>query len=169
MQNTSRLFFLLAVLLVIFSDAAFRPVLAQVAAPLEISRPVRASEFLPVVGTKAALFGNETGNFEAWVYPLKLFRNFRFNVLTEGRTLPSNSLARTLFVRPESATIVYSGDTFSIRETIFAPVREPGIIVEFDVDAAQPLELEAVFERDFQLEWPAAVGGTYLNWDPALK
>jgi glycogen debranching enzyme len=25
-----------------------------------------------------------------------------------------------------------------------------------------------VFQRDFQLEWPAALGGTYLNWDPNL-
>ena len=135
----------------------------------ELSRPVRAFEFLPVVGTRAALFGTETGNFEAWVYPLKLVRNFRFNVLTEGHTISCDALARTLIVRPESATIVYSGDTFSIRETMFAPVHEPGIVISFDIDAAQPLELEAVFERDFQLEWPAAVGGTYINWDPALK
>ena len=26
--------------------------------------------------------------------------------------------------------------------------------------------MEAVFERDFQLEWPAALGGTYSYWDP---
>ena len=31
-----------------------------------------------------------------------------------------------------------------------------------------PLEIEAVFERDFQLEWPAALGGTYINWDEGL-
>ena len=103
----------------------------------ELSRPVRAFEFLPVVGTRAALFGTETGNFEAWVYPLKLVRNFRFNVLTEGHTISCDALARTLIVRPESATIVYSGDTFSIRETMFAPVHEPGIVISFDIDAAR--------------------------------
>jgi glycogen debranching enzyme len=138
-------------------------------APLELSRPVRAFEFLPVVGRRAALFGNETGNLEAWVYPLKILRNFRINILTEGRTLPGDSLARTLTVRPESATILYSGDTFSVRETLFVPVREPGAVITFEVRTVQPLEIEAIFERDFQLEWPAAIGGTYINWDTSLR
>jgi GH15 family glucan-1,4-alpha-glucosidase len=135
---------------------------------LELSRPVRAFEFLPVVGTRAGLFGNETGNFEAWVYPLKIFRNFHLNVLTEGRVLPADTLARTLTVRPESATITYSGDTFSVQETLFVPVHEPGAIISFAIQTMQPLELEAVFEHDFQLEWPAAIGGTYINWEPDL-
>lgn len=133
---------------------------------LELSRAVRSFEFLPVVGKRAALFGNETGNFEAWVYPLKIFRNFHVNVLTEGQTLPAETLARAVTVRPESATITYSGDTFSIRETLFVPVEEPGAIIRFEIETAQPLELEVVFERDFQLEWPAAIGGTYISWDP---
>jgi glycogen debranching enzyme len=164
-SRCSRLFALYLVVSISLAALAANP---EQSLP-ELSRPVRSFEFLPVVGTRAALFGSETGNFEAWVYPLKLVRNFRFNVLTEGHTIPSDVLARTLTVRPESATIVYSGDTFSIRETMFAPVHEPGIVISFDIDTAQPLELEAVFERDFQLEWPAAVGGTYMNWDPALK
>jgi hypothetical protein len=168
MPKTSRLSRLVGICLVVAISFGLRRASAQ-SSPLELSRYVRAHEFLPVVGTRAALFGNETGNFEAWVYPLKLVRNFRFNVLTEGHIVPSDTLARTLTVRPESATIVYSGDTFSIRETMFAPVHEPGIVITFDIDAAQPLELEGVFERDFQLEWPAAVGGTYINWDPSLK
>src|SRR6201987_3535064 len=135
---------------------------------LELSRPVRPFEFLPVVGTRAALFGNESANLEAWFYPLKILRNFHINILSEGRRLPSDSLARTVTVRPESATILYSGDTFAIRETLFVPVREPGAVLTFEIRTVQPLELEAVFERDFQLEWPAAVGGTYVNWDSAL-
>jgi len=168
MQKTSRLFRLVEICLVVVFSFSIGAASAQ-PVPLELSRPVRALEFLPVVGQRAALFGKESGNFEAWIYPLKLVRNFRFNVLTEGHTVPSDTLARTLIVHPESATILYSGDTFSIRETMFAPIHEPGIVITFDIDAAQPLELEAVFERDFQLEWPAAVGGSYINWDPALK
>src|SRR2546430_9013942 len=54
----------------------------------DLSRTVRPWEFLPVTGTRAALFGNETGKMEAWVYPLKLFREFHLNFLTEGRVLP---------------------------------------------------------------------------------
>src|SRR2546430_12620051 len=43
------------------------------------------SEFLPITGTRAALFGNEAGGMEAWVYPLKIFREFHLHFLTEGR------------------------------------------------------------------------------------
>jgi glycogen debranching enzyme len=41
------------------------------------------------------------------------------------------------------------------------------IIVE--VETAEPLDVQVVFERDFQLEWPAALGGTYAYWEPRLN
>src|SRR5205823_2875619 len=58
-------------------------------ARLELSRTVRPWEFLPITGTRAALFGDESGTMEAWVYPLKIFREFHLNFLTEGRVLPA--------------------------------------------------------------------------------
>jgi glycogen debranching enzyme len=132
---------------------------------LELSRPVRPWEFLPVVGTRAGLFGNESGEMEAWVYPLKILRGFHLTFYVDGRAVPAESLARTLIVHPESATVVYAGDNFSVRETFFVPVHEPGAVILFDVETEQPLEIEAGFVADFQLEWPAALGGTFLNWD----
>ena len=134
---------------------------------LELSRTVRPWEFLPVTGTRAALLGNETGRMEAWVYPLKIFREFHLKLHTQGRVLPAEALARTLTVRPESATILFAGDTFTVRETFFVPVMEQGAIILLDVETEQPLEIEAAFHRDFQLEWPAALGATYLDWAPA--
>src|SRR6266403_2525416 len=50
---------------------------------LELSRPAKPWEFLPVVGTRAALFGNEAGRMEAWVYPLKFLREFHL-IFHEG-------------------------------------------------------------------------------------
>ena len=135
---------------------------------LELSRTTRQWEFLSATGTRAGLFGNESGNLEAWVYPLKIFRNFHLHFLTEGRSLPGESLVRTISVRPQSSVIIYAGDTFSVKETLFVPVRESGAVIKFEVETAHPLEIEAVFDRDFQLEWPAALGGTYLNWDEVL-
>ncbi len=132
---------------------------------LELSRPVRPWEFLCAVGTRAGLLGNESGRMEAWVYPLKLLRDFRLQFHTEGRVLPAETLARTLITRPESSTIVYTGDTFSVRETFFVPVNEPGAIISLEVETEFSLEIEARFLRDFQLEWPAALGGTYSSWD----
>src|SRR2546429_3967347 len=76
----------------------------EVSPPMELSRTVRPWEFLPITGTRAALFGNEAGGMEAWVYPLKIFREFHLHFLTEGRVLSGETLARTLTVRPESAT-----------------------------------------------------------------
>ena len=137
-------------------------------ASLELSRPVRSWEFLAAVGTRAGLFGSETGNLEAWVYPLKILRNFQLNFWIDGQILPGASLARTLTVRPESTTILYSNNTFSVWETLFVPVHEQGAIIQLEVSTAEPLEIEAVFERDFQLEWPAALGGTFLYWDANL-
>src|SRR6266404_2103158 len=132
---------------------------------LELSRPVRPWEFLCAVGTRAGLLGNEAGRMGAWVYPLKLLRDFRLQFHTEGHVLPAETLARTLITRPESSTIVYTSDTFSVRETFFVPVNEPGAIISLEVETEFPLEIEARFLRDFQLEWPAALGGTYSFWD----
>ncbi len=132
---------------------------------LELSRPVRTWEFLPIIGMNAGLFGNESGQMEAWVYPLKIFRNLHLVFYVDGRALPAESLVRTLIVHPESATLVYAGDNFSVHETLFVPVHEPGAVISFEIETEQPLEIEARFTGDFQLEWPAAVGGTYSFWD----
>src|SRR5882724_3324439 len=111
--------------------------------PLELSRPVRPWEFLPLVGTRAALFGDESGSMEAWVYPLKFLREFRLQFHEAGRVVPAEALARMIIVRPESSTIVYSSDTFTVRETFFVPVKEPGAIILLNVETEQPLEIEA--------------------------
>ena len=132
---------------------------------LELTRTIRTWEFLPVVGTRAGLFGTENGRFEAWVYPLKILRELHLTFHVGDRALPAESLARTLTVRPESASILFVGDSFRVRETSCVPVNEPGAVILLDVETEQPLEIEAAFTPDFQLEWPAAVGGTYSTWD----
>ncbi len=136
---------------------------------LELSRPVRSWEFLSAVGTRAGIFGNEQGTLEAWVYPLKILRNFHLRFHLNGVTLPAEAVARTLIVHPESTAIVYTGDAFSVRETLFVPVHESGAVITFEVDTTEPLEIEAVFDRDFQLEWPATLAGVGEEWDPNLR
>jgi len=138
---------------------------AQTKQSLELTRTIRTWEFLPVVGTRAGLFGNESGRVEAWVYPLKIFREFHLTFHVGDRALPAESLARTLTVRPESASILYVGDSFRVRETLCVPVNEPGAVILLEVETEQPLEIEAAFTPDFQLEWPAGLGGTYSTWD----
>src|SRR5215467_11489136 len=162
----SRRIVILSMLLAVIAVSVVLPAQAQ---ELQLSRSARPWEFFCAIGSRAGLFGNEAGNLEAWVYPLKIFRNFHLNFLTEGRSLPAETLARTVSVRPESSTIIYSSDTFSVKETLFVPVHDPGALIIFEVETAQPLEIEVRFERDFALEWPAGLGGTYVNWEPKLR
>ena len=135
---------------------------------VELSRAARPWEFLSAVGTRAAILGDESGRVEAWVYPLKIFRNFHLQFDVDGHLLPAEALARTVIARPESFTILYAGDTFSVRQTFFVPVQEAGAVVMFEIESESPLNIHVAFERDFQLEWPAALGGTYANWDAKL-
>lgn len=134
----------------------------------ELSRADRPWEFLSAVGTRAGIFGDESGHMEAWVYPLKIFRDFHLRFEIDGRSLPAESLARTITARPESVTIHYVGDTFEVRETLFVPVQEAGAVILFDINSPLPLNINVSFEPDFQLEWPAALGATFVNWDPKL-
>ena len=88
-------------LLRIFASLLFIVITANAAendhsTSLELTRPVRTWEFLSAVGTRAGIFGNESGRIEAWVYPLKIFRDFHLRFHTEDRALPAESLARTL-------------------------------------------------------------------------
>jgi glycogen debranching enzyme len=160
---------LIVALLIVLCAANLLAAPADSAHSLELSRPIRPYQFLSALGTRAALFGHEDGKFEAWVYPLKLVRNFHLRFLVDGRIIPAEALARTIVVRPESSTIIYAGDDFAVHETLFVPVHEQGAVIILHVQTSTPLQIEAAFERDFQLEWPAALGGTYIHWDAALR
>jgi glycogen debranching enzyme len=160
-----RLLVLLCALLLIACVAPCVAAAAQEQARLELSRPVHPSEFLCAVGQKSAVFGNETGTVEAWVYPLKLLRDFSLIFHVDDHDIPAADLARTVVVRPEATALIYVGDTFRVTETFVAPVHEPGVIIRLDVETEGPLEIEAVFRRDFQLEWPAGLGAAWENWD----
>src|SRR5258708_33527692 len=109
---------------------------------LELSRPVRPWEFVAAAGKRAGLLGNESGKVEAWVYPLKILRDLQLTILTDGREIPAETLVRTVIARPESTTLVYAGDTFSIRETFFVPVGQAGGGIEVTGGAEQTLGSE---------------------------
>ena len=134
----------------------------------ELSRPARPWEFLDAIGQHAGLFGNEAGRFEAWVYPLKIFRDFDVTFALDDRRIPASSLVRHLVMRPQGPTLTFSSDSFSVKETWLVPPEENGAIIRFEISTWQSLTIEASFTRDFQLMWPAGLGGTYMSWDPQL-
>src|SRR5579859_2491390 len=100
----------------------------------ELSRPARPWEFLDAVGKRSGLFGNESGQFEAWVYPLKLFRDFEVTFILENRRIPASSLVRRLTMRPEGPTLTFASDSFTVNETWLAPPDENGAILRFEIN-----------------------------------
>ena len=133
----------------------------------QLSRPITRGQFVSAVGRRSALLGNKEGQFEAWVYPLKILRGLHLRFHIDGRILAAEPLARTVITRPESSTIVFSDGSFQVRETLLVPVHEPGAMIAFEVHTERPLELEVAFQPDFQLEWPAELGSSHLDWDSA--
>src|SRR5512145_2955421 len=96
--------------------------------PIALGRDARRGTYFDAVGRRAAILGVEEGRFESWVYPMKLFHDFRLTVSIEGgdANIDLAGYARSVIARPESFTIAYSHPQFSIREIIFSPIDEPG-------------------------------------------
>ena len=138
------------------------------ASDLEISRPVRTWEFLDAVGPKASILGREDGTLEAYVYPLKVFKDLRLRFRLDGRVIPAESVARRIISRPGSYAIIYSGDEYEVRETLAASADRPGAIIRLQISAHSPLRVDVEFTTDFQLMWPASIGTSYGEWDSQL-
>jgi len=103
-----------------------------------------------------------------WAWPLRVLHDFHLSVRLGEELIPADSLVRSITVRPESTTIVFAGDTFSIQETLLVPIDRPAALIHLQIHSAQPLEVVAAFQPDLQLEWPAAIGGTDVDWNPKL-
>src|SRR5690348_4325978 len=123
-------------------------------------------KFFDATGRKAAVIGKQDGQFEAWIYPIKLLHGFRLEFEQEGMLEPirGETLLRQVITRPESTTLVYVHPNFTVREVIWAPLDEPGIVIQFEVDAKNSLDITAAFVPDFKPMWPASLGGQYSYW-----
>jgi glycogen debranching enzyme len=132
---------------------------------LTLTHAARNWQFLDAVGPHAGLLGREDGSFEAWIYPLKLFRDFRLQFRVGDAVLPGDAIPRTITVRPESSSVKYIYDSFTACATWFVPVDERGAVVEIEVNAAEPVAVEGSFTPDVTWMWPAALGDGYSQWD----
>jgi glycogen debranching enzyme len=137
--------------------------------PIQLRGNVRLHQFVGVEGHKAAWLGNETGEAELWVHPLKLANDFQLDFRIPDYTDPIHGadVARTVTVRPEMTTITYTHATFTVREHILAPLDEPGLLVLLDVETFRPLEIIGSFRTVLQYAWPGGFGGQYTGWSDA--
>jgi hypothetical protein len=133
---------------------------------LELTRLAKAGIPFGKVGHKFALLGEESGSFEAWAYPLKLFRNFEFSFFLGSSTSPllARDLVQSIAVTPEATVLTYTYQTFTIRAIFVTPVEEPAALVFLQVRSIEPLNIVCSFLPVLQPMWPAGIGGQYAHW-----
>lgn len=134
---------------------------------LVLARPAQAGAFLDVVGRRAALLGYEHRAFEVWVYPLKILRDLRLEFQIADFPVPLSGEETLAYIeaRPEATVLTYSHAAFTVRQILYAPVHEPGIVMLLDVQAVRPLTIRVAFRPDLRLMWPAGLMTGYLGWN----
>lgn len=111
--------------------------------------------FLEVSGRRCALLGNELGNFECWIWPIKVCHDLELSI--EGA--PGSKLARSVHVWPHQSRIEYESGDVRVTQTMFAALDRRAIVVLFDVECERAVELVLRFTPDFRPQWPAGMGG----------
>jgi glycogen debranching enzyme len=143
------------------------PKFALTKSGLELERRAQAGTFFDVLGRKSAVAGYENRSFEAWVYPLKILDDFKLSFHLQGYPLDiqgTDTLA-SIDVRPEATILTYTHAAFTVRQIIFAPLDEQGIVMLLDVRSVLPLAITASFRPRLKLMWPAGLMTGTLGWD----
>jgi glycogen debranching enzyme len=142
---------------------------AALAAPPEIVKPAQPGKYIAANGRRAALLGYEDGRLEAWVFPVKILRDFRLWVFVDQALdpVPLSELAETASVRPAGITLTHVHPAFTVKQTWAASPAEPVAAVLLEIDTSRPLRFRATFTPEMQPMWPASFGGVSTSWDAA--
>jgi glycogen debranching enzyme len=134
---------------------------------LELERRTQLGSFFDVVGRHSAVFGYENRSLEAWVYPLKILDDFSLSFQLQGYPLDIHGPDITVAInaRPEATTFTYSHAAFTVRQTIFAPIEEHGIVMLLDVQSVLPMIITGSFRPKLRLMWPAGLMTGWLGWN----
>lgn len=127
---------------------------------LEIVSPCIPTRPWTVAGEHGALFGRQSGKFEAWQWPVKILSDFRIRAELADYAVPIdvNALAAFIRVTPAETIITYSHADFTVRQHMFAARganAELPVAVFFEIDAARPLALTFSFTPEMLRMWPA--------------
>ena len=160
---------LFAAVIALSSTSLFAQAGCDNSGAMTLTRAARNWQFLDAVGPQAGLFGREDGRFEAWIYPLKIFRDFHLKFRLGDEVLSGEAIPRTLTVRPESVSLRYIYDSFTACVTWFVPIKERAAIVTIEVNSLGPVAVEASFVPDVAWMWPAGMGDGYSQWDAKLN
>jgi glycogen debranching enzyme len=127
---------------------------------LEIVSPCLPTRPWSVAGEHGALFGRQSGKFEAWQWPVKILSDFRIRAELADYAVPIdvNALAAFIRVTPAETIITYSHADFTVRQHMFAShganTSLPAAVF-FEIDSARPLELTFSFTPEMLRMWPS--------------
>jgi hypothetical protein len=137
------------------------PGFALASSALSIVRPAQPRMPFSVAGERGAAFGQQSGTFEAWAFPVKILSHFQITAELSGYPVPIdvNEMAASIEVNPERTTITYSHAAFTIKQHMAAPRHAadgaPGIIVFFEFSSIRPLTVTFRFTPEMLRMWPA--------------
>ena len=142
-------------------SAALRPVprFPLGADPLTITRAVEAGKPFTVAGEQGAILGEQSGIFEAWLYPVKILSQFRITAELADYPVPINvnKQAATIEVSPAMTTITYSHAAFTVKQRMFAARGDStGVVALFEIAAIRRMRLTFRFKPEMLRMWPAS-------------
>ena len=134
---------------------------------LELERRTQSGSFFDVAGRRSALFGYENRAMEAWIYPLKILDDFQLSFNLQGYPLDIHGpdIMVSINARPEATTFTYSHAAFTVRQIVFAPVDEQGVVMLLDIDSVLPMTVTGSFRPKLRLMWPAGFETGYIGFD----
>jgi glycogen debranching enzyme len=131
---------------------------------LTITQATAPGRPFTVTGERGAILGYQSGEFEAWLFPVKVLRHFRIAAELAGYGVPLelNQLASVIQVSPSETVITYSHAALTVRQHMLAPRggdNPAGALVLFEIDSVRPVRLSFRFEPVVARMWPAAGAG----------
>lgn len=138
---------------------------------LMLTRRTQNGSFYDVIGRKSAAFGYEHRNMEAWVYPIKILDDFALDFQIEGYNLPflGKDILTNIEVRPEATIFTYSHAAFTVRQIVYAPVDEQGLISLLDINTKLPMTVGVSFRPKLKLMWAAGLMTPFVGQDDKEK
>lgn len=131
---------------------------------LHIARETDPARPFSVIGPQGTLLGQQNGEYEAWIFPWKIFSNLRITANMQDYPVPIevNQHAAWIDVTPNATILTYSHANFTIRQIMFAPKHAPagtGVVVLYQIEAIRPMTLTFSFTPVMQRMWPAPSDG----------
>ncbi len=115
--------------------------------PLVLERPAQPQSHVEALGEEAGIWGKAGGEFEAWVYPFKLFHGLTLLFSDDGGSTfqPFARLVRHQLATPHMAQLRLIADRFSVTVTLFVPRRLPGLALLMDIESSADLLIAVRF------------------------